>query len=211
MNRKDYCPTKPFLIILSAPSGGGKSTILGEILKDSRNIDYSISYTTRAPRGEEKNGVHYFFVSEDRFKEMIEAGDFLEYALVHGNYYGTSKSYIQSRLDEGRHVIMDIDVQGADQITNSELDIVKIFILPPDKSVLERRLRQRGTDSEDVIRKRLTNADVELSYIKDYKYVIINDELSRAVEDVKTIISAEELQRERYSEIDTKFYRGEND
>ncbi len=208
MNRKDYCPTKPFLIILSAPSGGGKSTILGEILKENGNIDYSISYTTRAPRGEEKDGVHYFFVTEEKFKEMIDAGDFLEYALVHGNYYGTSKSYIKSRIDAGRHVIMDIDVQGANQITNSDLDIVKIFILPPDKSVLEDRLRKRGTDSDEAIKKRLTNADVELGYIKDYEYVIINDELSQAVEDVKTIISAEELTRERYSEIDTKFYRG---
>ncbi|MDP8231091.1 MAG: guanylate kinase [Candidatus Zophobacter franzmannii] len=208
MHREDYYPTKPFLIILSAPSGGGKTTILIEILKETENIDYSISYTTRKPRKGEENGKHYFFVDEDEFKEMIERDDFLEHALVHGNYYGTSKSYIRSRMDLGRHVIMDIDVQGAAQITNTDLDIVKIFILPPDKSILEQRLRDRGTDSDEVIIKRLTNADTELNYIKDYKYTVINDDLAKAVSDVKAIIVAEELQRGRYSDLNKKFYRG---
>jgi guanylate kinase len=180
-------------------------------LKETGNIDYSISYTTRQPRKGEEHGVHYFFVDEAEFKAMIAKDDFLEHALVHGNYYGTSKSYIRSRMDLKRHVIMDIDVQGADQISKCDLDIVKIFILPPDKETLELRLRERGTDSEEVINKRLTNADIELSYINNYEYVVINDDLSQAVEDVKAIIHCEELQLGRYTKLINKFYRGKND
>ena len=126
--------SKNFLIILSAPSGGGKSTILNEILKLHDNVDYSVSYTTRKPRGVEQNGVHYHFVDEADFVKRIDDGDFLEHARVFGNWYGTSISYIKSRLQLGHHVIMDIDVQGATLISATDIPYVKIFIVPPSVS-----------------------------------------------------------------------------
>jgi guanylate kinase len=128
-----------FLIILSAPSGGGKSTLVNEVLKVAKNIEYSVSYTTRSPRGKEENGVHYHFVSEAEFLKRIDEGDFLEHARVFGNWYGTSKSFIKSRLAKNHHVILDIDVQGASLISATDIPYVKIFILPPSMQVLKKR------------------------------------------------------------------------
>lgn len=184
-----------FLIILSAPSGGGKSTILREVLKLRDNIDYSISYTTRAPRGAEENGVHYHFVSEAEFLAKLEAQDFLEHAKVFDKYwYGTSLSYTRSRLEKSRHVIMDIDVQGASQIAAAgKVPCVRIFIIPPNMEELKRRLVLRGEDSEEDIASRLATAKKELDYIPEYDYLVINDELEDAVSDVLAIIRAEEL------------------
>jgi len=191
--------SKSFLIILSAPSGGGKSTILHEILQRADNIDYSVSYTTRAPRGEEQDGIHYHFVDEAAFEQRIAAGDFLEHAKVFGkSWYGTSISYIQSRLDTGQHVIMDIDVQGASQISASSVPYVKIFIIPPSMQVLKDRLIKRGTDSMEDIRRRLDTAESELDCIPDYDYLVVNDDLDTAVSDVFAIIKAEENRVSRY-------------
>ncbi|NLO12414.1 MAG: guanylate kinase [Candidatus Cloacimonetes bacterium] len=191
-------PSKSFLIILSAPSGGGKSSILTELIKTNPRVDYSISYTTRAPRGEEQNGIHYHFVTEDEFFARKEQGDFLETANVFGRWYGTSISYIRSRLDLGRHVAMDIDVQGAAQITHTDVPRVKIFIIPPSMQILRERLIKRGTDSMQEIEKRLRIAHEELKDIPDYDYLVINDDLHIAVQDVQNIIAAEEHRVSRY-------------
>jgi len=190
--------SKNFLIILSAPSGGGKSTILNEILKRTDNVDYSVSYTTRPPRGVEQNGVHYHFVDEAEFVKRIDSGDFLEHARVFGNWYGTSISYIKSRLQAGHHVIMDIDVQGATLISATDIPYVKIFIVPPSMQVLEKRLILRATDSPEEIAKRLRTAREELAFIPHYDYLVVNDELQHAVDDVMCIIRAEENKVQRY-------------
>jgi guanylate kinase len=190
--------SKSFLIILSAPSGGGKSTILTEILKVTEDIDYSVSFTTRAPRGQEQNGIHYHFVDEAEFVKRIDQKDFLEHARVFGNWYGTSISYIQSRLDLSRHVIMDIDVQGAAQISATDIPYIKIFIIPPSMQILRDRLIKRGTDSMEEINKRLGIARDEIKYISHYDYLVVNDELSQAVKEVLAIIRAEENRVARY-------------
>lgn len=190
--------SKNFLIILSAPSGGGKSTILGHVLSRREDIDYSVSYTTRQPRGVEQDGVHYHFVDEDQFHQRSTEGDFLEQARVFDHWYGTSISYIRSRLDAGRHVIMDIDVQGAAQISVTEVPYIKIFIIPPSMEILRQRLVNRGTDSADEIAKRLRIARDELKYIPRYEYLVINDDLDQAINNVMDIISAEENRVTRY-------------
>ncbi|MDD4232184.1 MAG: guanylate kinase [Candidatus Cloacimonetes bacterium] len=189
-----------FLIILSAPSGGGKSTILNEILLRMSSVDYSVSYTTRSPRGIEQNGIHYYFVNEREFERRIADGDFLEHAKVFGkSWYGTSISYIKSRLELSRHVIMDIDVQGASQISATDIPYVKIFIIPPSMDVLKERLIKRGTDSMEDIQRRLDTAKKELHCINDYDYLVINDNLEIAINDVMSIIRAEENRVSRYN------------
>ncbi|MCK9557601.1 MAG: guanylate kinase [Candidatus Cloacimonetes bacterium] len=190
-----------FLIILSAPSGGGKSTILHEILQRLDNVDYSVSYTTRSPRGEEQNGVHYHFVNQKEFENRRADGDFLEYAKVFGkSWYGTSISYIKSRLALSRHVIMDIDVQGASQIAATDIPYVKIFIIPPSMKVLKDRLIKRGTDSAEDIQRRLDTAKKELACIPEYDYLVINDILEDAIQNVMSIIKAEENRISRYKQ-----------
>ncbi|MDZ4183086.1 MAG: guanylate kinase [Candidatus Cloacimonadaceae bacterium] len=201
---------KSFLIILSAPSGGGKSTILNEVLKKTDDIDYSVSYTTRAPRGVEQDGVHYHFVNESQFMLRSAEGDFLEQAKVFDNWYGTSISYIQSRLRHQRHVIMDIDVQGAAQISSTNVPYVKIFIIPPSMEVLKDRLITRNTDSMPEIEKRLGVAREELKYIPSYDYLVINDDLDQAVTEVLAIIRAEENRVYRYREPIKGFLGQEN-
>jgi len=203
--------SKSFLIILSAPSGGGKSTILNEILKLTDDIDYSVSFTTRNPRGEEQDGVHYHFVDEAEFIHRIDSKDFLEHARVFGNWYGTSISYIQSRLKLSRHVIMDIDVQGAAQISATEIPYIKIFIIPPSMTILKERLVRRGTDSPEEIEKRLSIATDEIKYISHYDYLVINDQLPRAITEVLAIIRAEENRVSRYHEPIEGFMNEENE
>lgn len=202
--------SKSFLIILSAPSGGGKSTILNEILKLTDDIDYSVSFTTRKPRGEEQDGIHYHFVDEAEFIRRIDSKDFLEHARVFGNWYGTSISYIQSRLKLSRHVIMDIDVQGAAQISATEIPYIKIFIIPPSMSILRERLIRRGTDTPEEIEKRLGIATDEIKYISHYDYLVINDQLPRAIAEVLAIVRAEENRVSRYHEPIEGFMNEEN-
>lgn len=203
--------SKSFLIILSAPSGGGKSTILNEILKLTDDIDYSVSFTTRSPRGEEEDGTHYHFVDEAEFIHRIDSKDFLEHARVFGNWYGTSISYIQSRLKLSRHVIMDIDVQGATQISATEIPYIKIFIIPPSMRILRERLIKRGTDSPEEIEKRLGIATDEIKFISHYDYLVINDQLPRAITEVLAIIRAEENRVSRYHEPIEGFMNEENE
>ncbi len=197
---------RKFLVILISPSGGGKTAIFTRILAENSEIKYSISFTTRKARNNEIDGVHYNFISEEKFLEMRESGDFLESAVVHGYWYGTSKSYINNVLKKN-HIIMDIDVQGAKQIMNSDIDHITIFILPPSIDVWHKRLNYRGTDSEEVIKVRLASAENEFKKIRDFEYLVINDDLDKAVKDIETIIRAEENKIKRYINIED-YYGG---
>ena len=197
---------RKFLVILIAPSGGGKTAIFTKLLAENRDIKYSISFTTRKARSSEIDGVHYNFISEEKFLEMKESGDFLESAVVHGFWYGTSKSYVNDVL-KSNHIIMDIDVQGAKQIMNSDVNNVTVFILPPSREVWLERLKGRGTDSDEVIQVRLESAKKEIQEIRDFQYLVINDDIDKAVNEIETIIRAEENRIERYINIED-YYGG---
>lgn len=197
---------KGFLITLAAPSGGGKSSVCDIVLRQLPQIRYSISWTTREPRGEEKNGIHYFFTDEQTFLQKKEAGFFLESALVHGHYYGTSKEFVYDTLQQGSHIIMDIDVQGVEQIRKQGFSVVTIFIIPPTYKILEERLLNRKTDSEEVIRQRLINAKKEIDRLIEYDYLVINKNLEEAARDIVSIINAEEIKVSRYENIIQDFY-----
>jgi guanylate kinase len=188
---------KPLVFIISAPSGSGKSTLTNEILKLVRNLDFSISYTTRALRGSEQNGKQYHFVTMDEFNRMIAAGEFLEYANVHGNCYGTAREFLRQAGLSGRDLLLDIDVQGAAQIKRNLTDAISIFVLPPDKETLEWRLRNRKEDSEDVIHRRLVTATREIGEYDKYDYVLINDQLLKSIERLQAIVLSERLRREQ--------------
>lgn len=184
------------IIIFSSASGVGKTTILEHIEKVMPDLVYSVSATTRPPRPHEKDGVHYFFISVDEFKQKIEANEFAEWAKVHGNYYGTPKSFIDQTIQSGRHIVMDIDVYGKIKFDKTYPDAIGIFLKPPSCEVLEKRLRNRKTDSNEVIKLRLSNAEKEMSFAQKkgkYEYTIINDELDQTkhkiVAMVKDIIS----------------------
>ena len=191
-------PSRPLMIVVSAPSGAGKSTLCNRLVAEFPSIVYSVSCTTRDPRGEEKDGVHYYFLSKREFKERIRNGEFLEHAKVHGNYYGTLEDTVLFAMEEGKHVLLDIDVQGARLIRESlvRLDprhpirrgFLDIFISPPSFEELERRLRGRGTDKEPVVRKRLENAKAEMEHASEYACQIVNDDLEQAYADLKGVI-----------------------
>jgi len=198
-----------FLIILISPSAGGKSVIAKQVLKKCDNIGYSISITTRKPRGKEINGKAYFFISEEEFQKRISDEDFLEYALVHGKLYGTSKSVIEKILSSQKHAILDIDVQGAKQIIASGVDAITIFILPPSAAILKERLLKRGTDSKEKIEERLQDGIKEIDEVNNFDYLVINDDLNNAVEEVINIIKIEEKRICRYENIKQTFYGGE--
>ena len=200
-------PRSTFLLVLIAPSGGGKSTILRRLIQRRPDIAYSVSSTTRPPREGERDGHDYVFLSRDEFLRRREQGNFLETAEVHGNWYGTSKLLIKQRLDEGRHVVLDIDVQGADSVIRSGLPVVTVFLAPPSHEVMEERLRHRGTDSDETIALRLRNAREELTRARAFDYLVINDDLEQAVEDVLAIVRAEENRAHRYEAFDEIFWR----
>jgi guanylate kinase len=187
----------PFPIILSAPSGAGKTTIAKELLAARNDLEYSISCTTRTPRTGEVDGRDYFFVSREEFLERRGRNDFAESAEVHGQLYGTLRSEVERVLAKGRHVVMDIDVQGARQFKAAFPGAVTVFVLPPSADVLLERLRQRRTESVDQLVARLRSALDELRAVEEYKYVIVNDEVRRAVSRVGSIIDAETVSRER--------------
>lgn len=184
---------KGSLFVVSAPSGAGKTTLCWKLCDSLAGIKHSISYTTRSPRHGEINGVHYTFVDEDEFRSMITEGEFVEWAEVHGNFYGTSKKRIEDMTNEGYDVILDIDVHGARQIKEHSPDSVLIFVLPPSMEALKERLAGRKTDSEDVIKTRLRNAIGEIGEYKNYDYVIVNDSLDTALKELSSIVIAERV------------------
>jgi guanylate kinase len=180
------------LFILSAPSGAGKTTLLKRVMADLPGLAFSVSHTTRLPRAGEEDGADYHFVSRDRFEAMREQGLFLEWAEVHGNLYGTSRPAVLAQLAEGLDVVLDIDVQGAAILRKSAvIPAASLFITPPSLTELERRLRGRGTDSEETILLRLKNTRVEMQAAPDYEYLIVNDDLEQAVETLRAIVIAE--------------------
>ncbi|WP_032116051.1 guanylate kinase [Candidatus Arsenophonus nilaparvatae] len=187
------------LYIVSAPSGAGKSSLIQALLKTQPLYDtqVSISHTTRAIRPGEKNGEHYYFITESKFQQMIEHNDFLEYACVFGNYYGTSRAVIEEIINSGVDVFLDIDWQGAQQIRQKMPSTRTIFILPPSKNELLRRLRGRGQDSEETINQRMTQAVAEIKHYNEYDYIIVNDDFNTALGDLQSIIRSERLRLER--------------
>ncbi|MCC2524613.1 guanylate kinase [Vibrio coralliilyticus] len=190
---------KGTLYIVSAPSGAGKSSLISAMLETNPTyaMKVSVSHTTRGMRPGEQDGVHYHFVQKEYFKELIGQGAFLEYAEVFGNYYGTSRPWIEENLDKGIDVFLDIDWQGARQIREQMPQAQSIFILPPSNGELERRLNARGQDSEAVIAKRMAEAKSEISHYNEYDYVIVNDDFDSALMDFKAIIRAERLKQDK--------------
>ena len=189
----------PFPIILSAPSGGGKTTIARKFLARRGDVGYSVSCTTREPRSGEKDGADYHFLTREVFLERQARGEFAESAEVHGNLYGTLRSEIGRVLGSGKHVIMDIDVQGARQFTAAFPDSVTVFVLPPSGQVLLDRLQDRKTESPQQLVPRLHSALQELQAVEEYEYVIVNDDLEHAVQQVGSVVDAEVVSRERVS------------
>ncbi|MDJ0821063.1 MAG: guanylate kinase [Paracoccaceae bacterium] len=185
------------LIILSSPSGAGKSTLSRRLLEWDPSLSFSVSATTRAPRPGEADGKDYHFLSEEKFKRDVTKGDMLEHAHVFGNFYGSPRAPVQTAIEEGRDVVFDIDWQGAQQIVNSALGqhTLSVFILPPSIAELRRRLVSRGQDSAEVISKRMQKSWDEISHWGSYDYVLINDDLDRTFDDLKTILTATRLRR----------------
>lgn len=180
-----------FVIILSSPSGAGKSTITKKLLEWSSNIKMSVSATTREPREGEIDGVHYHFLSKEHFEEEIEKDSFVEYAKVFDNYYGTLKKEVEDKFADKNDIIFDIDWQGARQVSDKfdSRKLIKIFILPPSIAELESRLRSRGQDSDEVIEKRMNRAKDEISHFNEYDFVVVNDDIEKALEQIKGIIT----------------------
>lgn len=182
------------LFIVSSPSGAGKSSLISALLEKHQDMQVSVSHTTRAPRPGENNGEHYHFVSVDEFKQLIENQEFYEWAEVFGNYYGTSKSAIQSQLEQGIDVFLDIDWQGAQQMRKLVPEVLSIFILPPSKEELERRLNSRGQDSAEVIKGRMDKAQNEMSHYNEYDYLLINDDFEQTLVQFEQIVLANRQQ-----------------
>lgn len=190
---------KGFLLVLSGPSGVGKGTVCERLMSERKDIKYSISATTRKKRPNEIDGENYYFLSLDQFKDQIDQGKFLEYAKVHGNYYGTPKQYVTEQIEHGEIVILEIDVQGALQVKKNFKNAVYIFLLPPDLLELRRRIVGRSTEDEKTINLRMDNAKNELNFIDEYDYAVINDQLDETVDSLNAIIKAEKL-RVRHKE-----------
>ena len=187
--------------IISGPSGVGKSTVLSALLERRPNVYFSVSATTRDPRPGELDGIHYHFMDVDSFRKWIAMDQFLEYAEYVGNFYGTPKRFVDEAMEQGKDVILDIEVQGAIQVTSKRPDTVRIFIAPPSWSELERRLTERGTDSKDKIQKRLLRAKVEFQTAHTYDYFVINDTVENAVKELDAIMTAEHCKPKERMEI----------
>lgn len=178
------------LFIVAAPSGAGKSTLVNALLEREPAISLSISHTTRPPRPGEQYGRHYYFVERAEFEREVAEGIFLEHAQVHGNFYGTSRRTVQELLEQGRDVLLEIDWQGARQVRSGKADCVSVFILPPSRAELERRLRGRGSDSEEVIERRLHNSREEIAHAHEFDHVVVNDRFEDALDGLQAIVQA---------------------
>ena len=181
------------IYIVVAPSGAGKTSLVAALLQAEPDVELSVSYTTRAPREGEVNGKSYHFVDRQQFEQMIAEGDFLEYAEVYGNYYGTSARWLRERLAAGRDILLEIDWQGARQVREVFPDAIAVFILPPSIAALESRLRGRATDSEEVIARRLSEARAEIDLVAEYDYLIVNDDFATARQDLISVIRCQRL------------------
>ena len=199
---------KGLLVIFSGPSGSGKGTIMKSLLASRDDTVLSVSMTTRAPRPGEIDGYHYHFVTREEFQKTIEEDGFLEYAEYNGNFYGTPEAPIRRLLNEGKNVMLEIEVQGAEKVMDHRADVVSIFITIPSFEELERRLRGRGTETEEVIRGRMKTSQYELSRAFRYQYIVLNDEVDKAVNRINTIIDAESM---RYSRMENTIMEVLND
>jgi len=184
-------PAPPMVVVVSGPSGVGKTVICDRLVQADPSLVHSISATTRPPRSNEKDGVEYFFYTEPRFRKAIEAGVFLEWAEVHGRLYGTPSGPLQANLDAGKSPVLDVDVQGGRSVKRLRPDAVLILVAPPSMQELENRLRRRGTDDDEAIRRRLAHAARELEAWKDYDYLLVNDDLEATVERARAVLTAE--------------------
>jgi len=191
---------KGIFFILSAPSGSGKTTLCKRAVEEIEGLKHSVSYTTRMPRPRERDKIDYYFISEKEFQKKIKKGEFIEWAKVHNNYYGTSIKIIKENIDKGIDLILDIDVQGAEQLKKQlkDRDAIFIFILPPSLGTLRTRLKERASDSEGEILKRMIDADKELSFYDKYDYILVNRDLDDATHQLKSIIIAERLKTRRF-------------
>lgn len=186
------------MLVISSPSGAGKSTIARNLLEKDKNISLSVSVTTRARRQSEIDGIHYNFISKRDFERMREGEELLEWAEVHGNYYGTPREPVEAAMTEGKDMLFDIDWQGAEQLQDKmKADVVSIFILPPTMTELQSRLHRRAEDTEEVIQTRLANSRSEIEHWRDYDYVILNDDLQAAFEAIEAVVKAERVRRDR--------------
>lgn len=186
------------LIVISGPSGVGKGTICREILRKYDDVEYSISATTRKPRSGERQGKEYFFYSVGEFLKLVEQEELLEWAKVYDNYYGTPKAYVEEIISKGKDCILEIDIQGAFQVKEKMPQGLFVFIMPPSREELIRRITSRGTENMEEIAKRMGKVDHELAYVRDYDYMVINDELTKAVDTIRAIITAERCRVARY-------------
>jgi len=188
------------VFIISAPSGSGKSTLVARLFQDVEGLQFSVSYTTRKPRGAEKDGVDYCFISREEFEERLKKDEFLEYASVFGNYYGTHISALERAASDGKDLVLDIDVQGAAQLKQKLPEAVTIFVLAPSRQILEQRLRARSEDPDAVIVRRLNDAASEIRNYDRYDYVVVNDDLAKSAKTLAAIVIAERVRRTRIEE-----------
>ena len=189
--QKDNCIGS--LFIVAAPSGGGKTSLVRELVNNMQDIVTSVSHTTREMRPREKDGINYFFISEQEFRKMIKNGEFIEHAEVFGNFYGTSVQQIEARLKSGVDVVLDIDWQGAEQIKQLYPDAVSVFVIPPSIDILQNRLTSRAQDKQEVIQERMLKAKSEMSHYADFDYLLVNDDFNQAVSELVAIVKAKRL------------------
>jgi guanylate kinase len=189
------------LVVVSSPSGGGKGTLIRRVLKTVPKLGYSVSFTTRSPREGETNGRDYFFISEESFREMIERGEFLEWAHVHTHLYGTGRAQVEKELRERRDIILEIDVQGAESVKRVVPVAVSVFILPPSYEILRERLVARGSEQTSELAVRLRNARSEVERYKEFDYVIVNDDADRAAAQLAAVVYAERARRARQQQL----------